>query len=151
MCLLPGSLHVLRPWIVKAPANLVGIELIVRRIDSAVVVFVDAFGWEVVYDGPAAETNGRAVVLDAGAVAVTLLEPADAGEDLLADRSPRLTQIVVGGSDAGEAVDRLTALGLPTRGAGPGRRFVPPEAVEGLLGFETALMVNQIDDSPDEG
>lgn len=148
--LLLCSLDVLRPWIVVQPAKLVGIELIVRRIDSVRETFVGAFGWEVVYDGPAAETNGRAVVFDAGDIAVTLLEPAESGDGLLGDRTPRLAQIVVGGADADGVVDCLTALGIPTHGAGPGRRFVPPEAVEGLLGFETALMVHHVDETAND-
>lgn len=128
----------------KHAAKLVGLELIVRRIDLVLDVFVSGLGWTVAYDGPAAEVPGRAVVLDAGEIAVTLLEPADHGDGVLPDRTPRLSQLVVGDADAGSVVASLTELGIPTHGAGPHRRFVPPEAVEGLLGFETALMIQQL-------
>ncbi|BAN00696.1 VOC family protein [Ilumatobacter coccineus] len=128
--------------------KLVGLELIVRRIDSVIDVFTESFGWEVAYDGPARDARGRAVVFDAGDVAITLLQPDEDGDDILADRTPRLSQLVVGGADPNGIVDRLTELGIPTHGAEPGRRFVPPEAVEGLLGFETALMIQEVVDDP---
>lgn len=143
-------LCVLRPEVVEQQPKLVGLELIVRRIDSVIDVFTESFGWAVAYDGPAGDARGRAVVFDAGAVAITLLQPDEHGDDILADRTPRLSQLVVGGSDPDGIVDRLTELGIPTHGAGPGRRFVPPEAVDGLLGFETALMIQEVvDDSID--
>jgi hypothetical protein len=132
--------------------NVVGLEILVSRIDDAVAVFVDAFGWDVVFRGPSGEISGERAVLDAGSITVTLLEPAEHGPKLLSDRAPRVTQLIVGG-DADEmaaATDRLTGLGLPTHSGGPGRRFVPPEAVAGVLGFETALMLQEIDDGTDQ-
>ena len=128
--------------------NVVGLEILVSRIDDAVAVFVEAFGWEVVFRGPSGEISGERAVLDAGSIVVTLLEPAVDGPKLLADRAPRVTQLVVGGDERQMAAvaERLTGLGLPTHSGGPGRRFVPPEAVAGVLGFETALMLQQVDE-----
>ena len=115
-------------------------------------MMVDGFGWELVFRGPTAEFNGERAVLDAGTITVTLLEPANSGDRLVSDRTPRVTQFVVGGDDAETAAltNRLTALGLPTHEAGPGRRFVPPEVIGGVLGFETAVVVQSIDDSDGE-
>lgn len=127
-------------------ANVLGVELVVGRIDDALPIVTDALGWTVVYDGPSGDVAGRTVVLDAGSITVTLLEPRDHGPGILSNRTPRLTQLVVGGeaADAEITVDRLVALGLPTQSAGPTRRFVPPEAMVGVLGIETALMVQAI-------
>lgn len=131
-----------------AETNVVGLEFIVRRLSDAVNVFCDAFGWKVVFRGPSGEVAGEVAVLDAGSITVTLLEPADHGPGLLSDRTPRLSQLVVGGppDDTAAAVDRLVRLGLPTHAGGPGRRFVPPEVVTGVLGFETAVMVMDVGD-----
>lgn len=128
--------------------SVVGLEILVSRIDDAVAVFVDAFGWEVVFRGPSGEISGERAVLHAGSIVVTLLEPAVDGPKLLADRAPRVTQLVVGGDERQMAAvtERLSGLGLPTHSGGPGRRFVPPEAVAGVLGFETALMLQQVDE-----
>jgi hypothetical protein len=132
--------------------NVVGLEILVHRIDDAVPVFVEAFGWELLYRGPSGEITGERAVLDAGSITVTLLEPAEAGPKLLSDRAPRVTQLVLGGDTAeiAAATARLSGLGLPTHSGGPGRRFVPPEAVAGVLGFETAFMLQEIDDDIDE-
>lgn len=127
-----------------AGTNVVGLELIVERLAAAVDVFTDAFGWEVVFTGRSGEVAGDVAVLDAGSIMVTLLCPDDHGPDMLSDREPRLSQLIVGGDAAqvAGAVDRLVRLGLPTRTAGPERRFVPPEAAAGVVGFETALMLH---------
>ncbi|MEM9747501.1 MAG: hypothetical protein AAF945_12470 [Actinomycetota bacterium] len=135
---------------VSGDAKLLGLEVIVGRIDDALPVLTEGFGWTVAYDGESGDVAGRVVVLDAGTVTVTLLEPADSGPGLLSDRSPRVSQIVVGG--AGDAavstVDRLVALGLPSHGIDAARRFVPPEVVAGVLGFETAFTVQVVDEPP---
>lgn len=132
--------------------NVVGLELLVSGIDDAIAVFVDAFGWELVFRGPSGEVSGERAVLDAGSITVTLLQAADHGPKLLSDRAPRLTQIVVGG-DAAEiaaADERILGLGLPSHSGGPGRRFIPPEAMAGVLGFETAVMLQEIDDDGED-
>lgn len=135
------------------PLNVVGLEILVRGIDEALPALVDGLGWEVVYRGPSGDVAGERVVLDAGSITVTLLQPAASGDAVLSERTPRVTQIVVGGppDDVANVDQRLGGLGVPTHDGGPGRRFVPPEVAAGLLGFETALMLQQIVDDADSG
>lgn len=130
------------------PINVVGLEILVARIDDAIAVMTEGFGWDLVFRGPAGEVDGERAVLDAGSITVTLLEPLEHGSKIVADREPRVTQIIVGDEASRLALTaaRLMGLGLPTHSGGPGRRYVPPEAVAGVLGFETAFMLQEVDD-----
>ncbi|MEM9042291.1 MAG: hypothetical protein AAGD33_20595 [Actinomycetota bacterium] len=111
----------------------------------------EGLGWSVAYDGESADVAGRVVVLDAGTVTVTLLEPSDSGPGLLSNRTPRLSQLVVGGEIdlASAALARLGASGLPSQAIDSTRRYVPPEAIVGVLGLDTALTVQVVTESPD--
>lgn len=136
---------------VTGRANLLGLEIIVSRIDDALTVLTEGLGWSVAYDGESADVAGRVVVLDAGTVTVTLLEPSDSGPGLLSNRTPRLSQLVVGGEIdlASAALARLGASGLPSQAIDSTRRYVPPEAIVGVLGLDTALTVQVVTESPD--
>ncbi|MFK7919247.1 MAG: VOC family protein [Ilumatobacter sp.] len=134
--------------------NVVGLEFVVERIDAALDYFVGVLGWQVAFRGESGEVAGDVVVLDGGNVAVTLLEPYDSGAGMLGDRTPRLTQVVLGSSvgvvDA--AIDRSRQAGVAVHGGAGGaggaggRSFIPPEVVEGILGFEAALTFGVVGD-----
>jgi ABC-type branched-subunit amino acid transport system substrate-binding protein len=87
-------------------------------------------------------------VIDAGAVAVTLLEPSSSGPGhVLAERSPRLSQLVFGvpeGDDAGLLLDRSVEAGLAAQIMGPGTFYLSPESVSGALGQRTAVVVTPV-------
>lgn len=129
--------------------KVVGLELVVSGIDSSLDYFVDVLGWEVAFRGDAPNVAGEVVVLDGGNIAVTLLQPADSGPGMMGDRSPRLAQIVLGSSDdvVAAAIERSRHAGVAVHDGPGGRNFVPPEVVEGILGFETALTFNVVGDA----
>lgn len=128
-----------------------GIELLVDDLDRAVELWTGVLGFELAERGPALHVAGQVAVVTDGHLAVTLLEPADAGPGtVLADRTPRLSQIVLTGStpaDDPEAPDGLGA--AAERAVEAGFSVVPtadgfylsPEAVAGALGAEVAVVV----------
>ncbi|MGK0273945.1 MAG: hypothetical protein ACI9N0_000318 [Ilumatobacter sp.] len=141
-------------------ANLVGLELIVEQIDSALALFVDGLGLELVERRMSVDPAGEIAILAAGDAAITLLQPATSGPGfLLPKREPRLSQIIF--SVDKERIDELAAAineaGIPAQGIDSARFFVPPPATEGLLGFQTAIVVAgidhdaQLDAQPDRG
>jgi catechol 2,3-dioxygenase-like lactoylglutathione lyase family enzyme len=129
-------------------SQLIGVELIVEDLDRAIELFTDVLGLEVVSEGPSATIVGRVAVIDAGAVAVTLLEPSSSGPGhVLAERSPRLSQLVFGvpeGDDAGLLLDRSVEAGLAAQIMGPGTFYLSPESVSGALGQRTAVVVTPV-------
>lgn len=129
-----------------AGVTIIGVEILVSEITTAVSYFVDVLGFELIYRGPAQEVPGETAVIDAGAVAVTLLQPADSGPSILADRTPRVTQLVFGTAvgDFAEVVERQHAAGVSTQPHPDGRSFVPPEVAAGILGFDVALMFAKV-------
>jgi catechol 2,3-dioxygenase-like lactoylglutathione lyase family enzyme len=141
-------------------ANLIGFELIVEHIDSALALFVDGLGLELVERRTSIDPAGEIAILAAGDAAITLLQPATSGPGhLMAKREPRLSQIIfsVDKDQLDELAADITDAGLPVQGMGGTRFFVPPPATEGLLGFPTAIVVAGIEngapfDAPsDEG
>jgi len=131
----------------KTP-NVIGLEFVVSGINEALAFCVDVLGFELVYRGPARGVAGTSAVLDAGSITITLLEPAHEGPGLIADRSPRLSQLVLGGptDDLAEVREAVHDAGVPTKDYSDGRYFVAPEVTAGILGFETALMFTPIEE-----
>jgi catechol 2,3-dioxygenase-like lactoylglutathione lyase family enzyme len=129
-------------------SKLLGIELIVHEMSSALALLVDALGLELVDRFVSTDPAGEVAVLEAGDIAVTLLQPAGGGPGfVLPKREPRLAQIVFGVSAeglAGVARD-LAASGVPTQVVDDARFFVPPASVEGALGLQTAVVVTRAD------
>jgi catechol 2,3-dioxygenase-like lactoylglutathione lyase family enzyme len=124
--------------------NLVGLELVVPDLDAALALLVEALGLEVVERRRSEDPAGEIAVLLAGAVGITLLQPSDAGPGhVLADRQPRVTQLVFG-ADPREVDNLMTAiaeLGISVQLLDAERFFVPPAAAQGVLGVRTAVVV----------
>lgn len=128
----------------------IGVELVVEDLDRAVQLFTEVLGLELASAGPATTVVGRVAVVDAGALAITLLEPASSGPgNVLADRAPRLSQLVfgveVGGLDT--LLERATDAGLAVQLSGPGAFYVSPESAAGALGQRTAVVVTTVGDA----
>ncbi len=124
--------------------TLVGLEFLVPRIDDALAVFVDVLGFTLADRGPAPGIAAERAILATGDVAITLIEAHDSGSDqVIVDRTPRLTQLVVSAAPAGAASStaQLGRLGLPTEDLPNGGAFVAPEAMAGVIGTSTALVV----------
>lgn len=128
-----------------------GLEILVPGINEATAFLSGVLGLPVVHRGPAEDGSGEIAVLDAGGLALTLVEAADSGPTVIVDRSPRLTQIVfnVAADDAVTWQERIAERGVPVRAAGPGRFFVPPEVAAGILGVDTALTFTVVDGDDD--
>ena len=140
--------------------NLVGFELIVEQIDSALALFVDGLGLELVVRRTSIDPAGEIAIIAAGDAAITLLQPATSGPGhLLPKREPRLSQIIFSIDE--DKIDELAAdiieSGIPAQQMLRSRFFVPPPATEGLLGFQTTIVVAgiendaQLDTPSDEG
>ena len=128
--------------------SVAGVELLVAGLDDAITFFSDVLGMPVVHRGPAGHAPGEVAVIDGGGIAITLFEPAASGDGVLADRTPRFSQLVLGGPP--EACDRANAAivqaGVPLHRADEAGVFVPPEAALGILGFNAAIAVRSIAD-----
>ncbi len=118
-----------------------GIEVLVGDLDRAIALWVDVLGFELVDSGPASHIEGRFAVVTDGRLAVTLLEPADAGPGtVLADRTPRLSQIVLTDPAPDAPAGRAVEAGLSVVPTADGF-FLAPEVVAGALGPEVAVVV----------
>ncbi|MCB0956967.1 MAG: hypothetical protein R2694_17600 [Ilumatobacteraceae bacterium] len=132
----------------------IGLELIVADLDRAVELFRDVLGVPVVSRGPATIVTGEMAVVDLGGVVFSLLCPAADGDgNLLADRTPRLSQVVlaVDGGDPVTVLDQLqrTAAehGLAAQRPAPDRWYLTPESVEGALGQAVAVVATAVPDA----
>jgi catechol 2,3-dioxygenase-like lactoylglutathione lyase family enzyme len=125
-------------------ATLLGIEIVVSDLDRAVAFFADVLGMEVLQRGPSALVEGETALVDAGAVAITLLAPKDHGPGrVLPNREPRVSQLVLGaGSPAALAGlrDHVVEAGLAVVPVDDASFYVTPEAVTGALGIATAIV-----------
>ena len=113
-------------------------------LDRAIELCSDVLGLSAVSRGPATLVPGEVATIDLGGVLLTLLCPASDGEgELLADRTPRLSQIVLA-VDGVAAVDGLAAAaaehGLVAQRSADDRCYLTPEAVEGALGVACAVV-----------
>lgn len=138
-----------------------GIELLVDDLDRAVALWTDVLGFDLAERGPALHVAGQVAVVTDGHLAVTLLEPAAAGPGpVLADRTPRLTQIVLTGSAPSGDPEGSAGSAGSEGPDGPGDRageraveagfsvvptadgfYLAPETVAGALGAEVAVVV----------
>lgn len=133
----------------SAACQFIGLELIVDDLDRALALFTDALGWSLAHRGPSATVVGEMAVVTDRSVAITLLRPADRGPgSVLADRSPRLSQLILGASP--EVLERhagaASELGLSVVPS-DGGFFVTPESVVGALGQEVAIVVTAADET----
>jgi catechol 2,3-dioxygenase-like lactoylglutathione lyase family enzyme len=133
----------------QPPVAAIGIELVVDDLDRALELFGTLLGLPVVSSGPAALVAGRVAVLDAGTVAITLLEPADDGPGpLLPDRTPRLTQLILGVPDTADVAalaGRLVGAGLAIGSDGDRTCYVLPQEVAAMLGQHVAVVTTVVD------
>ena len=115
------------------------------------VAFVDALGCEVVMRGPSPHLAAEVAVIDGGPITITLIAPADADRPSIPDTTPRLSQLVFGGSseETWDAVGRLRSAGIGVSTESSDRPFVTPAVMEGVLGFRTALVMTPMDDYAD--
>ena len=128
----------------ESPLAALGIELIVADLDRAIELFVDVMGCQLLSREPSTLVVGEVAVIDAGSIVISLLAPALAGEGaVLANREPRLSQIIFGGSRSAEiaaAFGRAASAGLALSELVDDRFHITPESVEGALGQPTALV-----------
>jgi catechol 2,3-dioxygenase-like lactoylglutathione lyase family enzyme len=128
---------------VKNGIDFLGIELIVADIDRALVLFVDLLGFEVHQRGASSLVAGEIAVVTDGRIAITLLEPTTEGTaQILPDRSPRLSQLILGADPAelDEITEAIVEAGIAMTPTSNGF-FLKPEGISGILGIETAVVV----------
>lgn len=130
-----------------APPILIGIEMLVPEIDAALVLLSEAFGLELIERRSSDDPAGEIAVLDAGGVAITLLQTAEHGPGVIVPhRQPRVTQLVFGAAGDDTAMIRMAVAesGIPTLPFGDGGFFVTPNGGEGLFGFEIATVITAL-------
>lgn len=126
--------------------TVIGIELLVRDLEPALLALTDGFGCELAWRGPSPDVDAEVAVLDAGAITITLIAPTSTGRPTIPDQQPRLSQLVFG-LDAAELPDRIAALrelGIAVADDGL-RPYVPPKVAEGVLGERTALVLTTLE------
>lgn len=122
-------------------ATIVGLELLVPDLDDALAFFVEQVGFAVAHRGPSPEVAGEIAVLDAGPVALTLIQPLDGPAAPIPDQSPRLTQLMISADEPSLLAERVLDAGLPVETVDATTMFVPPLAMQGVLGFRAAVVV----------
>lgn len=123
--------------------SVIGFELIVDDLSRALALFVDVLGLEVYDQGKSEMFEGDMAVVTDGNIAITLMAPATSGDGpVLPDRTPRLSQLIVGGDDASTAgaLARAAEAGLAISRTENGS-FLSPESIGGALGIETAIVL----------
>lgn len=131
------------------PSTLLGLELLVDDLDRAVTLFTDVVGWALVHRGASEAVVGEMAVVTDERVAITLLMPSDRGPGVvLADRTPRLAQLVFGAP--ADAIERgalsATELGFSVVPGAAGF-FVSPESAAGALGQDVAVVLTSSQDA----
>ena len=100
--------------------TVLSLELLVPRIDDALSVFVDTLGFELAHRGPSPDVSAEVAVLDAGSIAITLIQPVDGAGPMIPDVTARLSQLVIG-VEGGSLETVMAARGggrTPRRGGG---------------------------------
>ncbi|MCU1394209.1 MAG: hypothetical protein JWM34_2637 [Ilumatobacteraceae bacterium] len=124
--------------------NAIGIELIVDDLDRAVELFVDVMGGSLLSREPSGMVVGEVAIIDAGSIVISLLAPAPSGPGtVLAERTPRLSQLIFGSSEPERTLgtfDRAVAAGLAVSNLQDGRFHVTPESAAGALGQPVAIV-----------
>jgi hypothetical protein len=124
-------------------ARILGLELIVEDVGRATALFVDVLGFELQRTGRFGLFAGAVAVVTDGSIVITLLQPTtDGDEPVLPDRSPRLSQLVLGALSGSteEEIQRVAESGLSVAPTSQGY-YLTPESVGGALGIETAIVV----------
>ena len=128
-------------------------ELLVESIDRAIEILVNVLGGELLQRDTASALSGQMAMVRLDTLLFTIVEPASYGPGpILADRSPRVTQLVLGeaGRDAVAARHQtVTDAGLATSAFGEGGFFITPESISGALGFPLAIVCTDFDDGAD--
>lgn len=130
------------------PSRAIGLELIVSDLDRAVELFETVLGLPVISRGPATLVAGELATIDLGSIVLSLLCPAADGEGpLLAERTPRLSQLVLAAGSDG-AVDAVQATaaecGLSVQRLASDRCYLTPESVEGAVGQPFAVVITSV-------
>lgn len=127
----------------------IGIELVVADLDRAIELFVSVLGCQLISRGPAPLVAGEVAAIDAGNIVISLLLPAQSGNDaLMSHREPRLAQLIFGASGVSgvsAAFDRALHAGLSLMDMPDGRFAIIPEVVHGALGLELAIVAVPMD------
>lgn len=134
--------------VVRPQAGVVSIELVVEDLDRSLELLTGVLGLELLWRGPSALVTGEMATVDAGGCLLTLLEPASSGEGtILAERTPRLSQLVVGASpaDVVRLHEAAVTAGLACAPSGRGF-FVTPESAVGALGQPVAVVVTPVEE-----
>lgn len=131
--------------------KLLGVELLVESIERAVEILVNVLGGELVQRESASALSGQMAMVRLDTLLLTVVEPSSYGPGpILADRSPRMTQLVLGESGIGAVAERhhlVTEAGLATSRLGDTGFFITPESVAGALGFPLAIVCTDFDDA----
>ena len=133
--------------------SVLGIELVVDDLDRAVELFTTVLGCALLSRGPAALVAGELAVIDAGAMVISLLEPAASGPGpLLGHREPRLTQIVMSSPSSGHTAEVMTRSIEAGLSVVPGSTgfHLDPDALEGALGQMVAVVVTTMEIDSDQ-
>ena len=109
-------------------------------IDSALTLFVDTLGFQLVHRAPAPDVSAESAVLDGGSVVLTLIQPVESDGPAFPDPSPRLSQLIVEVGDIGATSEVVAQAGLSVQVADEANSFVTPAAMEGVVGFPMALV-----------
>jgi catechol 2,3-dioxygenase-like lactoylglutathione lyase family enzyme len=133
---------------VSSRLSLIGIELVVADLERSLELLCDILGFDLLHRGPSEHVTGEMATVDTGGIVITLLAPAASGEGtVLAERAPRLGQLVIGADAAGEvaeALDRTVRAGLSAVPAEGARFHITPETIEGALGQPVAVVVTTV-------
>jgi catechol 2,3-dioxygenase-like lactoylglutathione lyase family enzyme len=135
-----------------ASGKLLSVELLVEGVERTIELLSGVLGLELIERRPATDVAGEIAILQAGDVAITLFAPAAEGPGrVLAERTPRLSQLVFAATDdaadpdaADPTItlrDRALDAGLAVEPLGARGFFVTPECAEGVLGTSTAIVV----------
>lgn len=120
-------------------------------LERSLELFCGVLGFELLQRGPSDHVAGEFATVDSGTVVLTLLAPASSGEGaLLAERTPRLAQLVVGANGVEAttaALDRTVRAGLSAVPSSDARFHITPEAIDGALGLPVAVVVTTVEPS----
>ncbi len=125
----------------------IGLELIVDDLDRAIELFTEVLGLPLLSRTPSELVLGEVAVVDAGSVVISLLQPASSGEgSLLAERAPRLSQLIFDADDLAAVRERSIERGLSVAPTDAKRFHLSPESVQGALGQPVAIVMARVDE-----
>lgn len=109
-------------------------------IDDALTLFVDTLGFRLAHRAPAPDVSAETAVLDSGSIVLTLIQPVESDGPAFPDPSARLSQLIIEVGDVSAASDVVARAGLSMQVADESNSFIPPAAMEGVVGFPMALV-----------